>query len=78
MYSPNGQLISRTTIWTQAELDAPVPLLTYDTLSERLGAWPEWAIVAATSLALCLAIGQSVSARRQRRRPAAAPASPRP
>jgi apolipoprotein N-acyltransferase len=66
--APNGQLISRTGTWTQAELEARVPLLTHDTLAERLGAWPEWAIVAATTLALCFAIGQSVIARRQRRR----------
>jgi len=63
--APNGQLISRTSMWTQAELEARVPLLTYDTLSERLGAWPEWAIVAATTLALCFAIGQAGIARRQ-------------
>ncbi|MGD0700002.1 MAG: apolipoprotein N-acyltransferase, partial [Trebonia sp.] len=66
--APNGQLISRTSMWTQAELEARVPLLTYDTLAERLGAWPEWAIVAATTLALCFAIGQANTARRQRRR----------
>ncbi len=66
--APDGQLISRTTMWTQAELEARVPLLTYDTLAERLGAWPEWAVVAATTLALCFAIGQANIARRQRRR----------
>jgi apolipoprotein N-acyltransferase len=63
--APNGQLISRTAMWTQAELEARVPLLTYDTLAERLGAWPEWAIVAATTLALCFAIGQAANARRR-------------
>ena len=45
--APDGQLISRSGMWTQAELEARVPLLTYTTLAERLGAWPEWAIVAA-------------------------------
>ena len=75
--APDGQLISRTGMWTQAELEARVPLLTYDTLAERLGAWPEWAIVAATTLALCVAIGQANIARRHRRRLArsATPAS---
>jgi apolipoprotein N-acyltransferase len=68
--APDGHLISRTTMWTQAELEARVPLLTHDTLAERLGAWPEWAIVAATTLALCLAIGQATIARRHRRRTA--------
>jgi apolipoprotein N-acyltransferase len=66
--APGGQLISRSGMWTQAELEARVPLLTYTTLSERLGAWPEWAIVAATALALSLAIGQASTARRRRTR----------
>ena len=65
--APDGQLISRSGVWTQAELEARVPLLTYTTLAERLGAWPEWAIVAATALALCLAIGQATAARRRSR-----------
>jgi apolipoprotein N-acyltransferase len=66
--APGGQLVSRSGTWTQAELEARVPLLTYSTLAERLGAWPEWAIVAATSLALCVAIGQAAAARRRRTR----------
>jgi apolipoprotein N-acyltransferase len=66
--APDGRLISRSAMWTQAELEARVPLLTYTTLAERLGAWPEWAIVAATSLALGLAIGQASTARRRRTR----------
>jgi len=67
--APNGQLIARSGMWTQAELEARVPLLTYTTLAERLGAWPEWAIVAATTLALGLAIGQAGAARRRRAQP---------
>jgi hypothetical protein len=35
-------------------------------MAERVGAWPEWVIVAATALALCLAIGQAVTSRRPR------------
>jgi apolipoprotein N-acyltransferase len=66
--APGGQLVSRSAMWTQAELEARVPLLTYTTLAERLGAWPEWAIVAATTLALCVAIGQASTARRRRTR----------
>jgi apolipoprotein N-acyltransferase len=66
--APGGQLVARSGVWTQAELEARVPLLTYTTLAERLGAWPEWAIVAATSLALCVAIGQASTARRRRTR----------
>ena len=65
--APDGHLISRSGMWTQAELEARVPLLSYTTLAERLGVWPEWAIVAATTLALCLAVGQARSARRRSR-----------
>jgi len=76
--APDGRLISRSGVWTQAELEARVPLLTYTTLAERLGAWPEWAIVAATTLALCLAIGQANAARRRRTRSDNATAPVRP
>jgi apolipoprotein N-acyltransferase len=70
--APNGQLITKSGVWQQAELEARVPLLTYSTLAERLGAWPEWAIVAATSLALGLAITQAAAARRRQRGPRSA------
>jgi apolipoprotein N-acyltransferase len=76
--APDGHLISRSGMWTQAELEARVPLLSYDTLSERLGAWPEWAIVAATALALGVAIGQANIARRRRRRLTTPPLQPQP
>jgi apolipoprotein N-acyltransferase len=65
--APNGQLISRTGTWTQAELEARVPLLTSDTLEERVGAGPEWAIVAATALAFLFAAAQAAAAARRRR-----------
>ena len=64
---PDGQVTQRTGLWTQAEIEARVPLLTYQTLAERVGAWPEWVIVGATALALCLASGQAVAARRRQR-----------
>jgi len=65
--APDGQLMTTSGVWTQAELEARVPLLTYTTLADRLGAWPEWAIVAATTLALGLAIAQTGAARRRQR-----------
>ncbi len=52
-------MIERSGLWQQAELEARVPLLTYQTLAERVGAWPEWVIVAATALALGLAAAQA-------------------
>ncbi len=70
--TPNGRVTQRTGLWTQAEIEARVPLLTYQTLAERAGAWPEWAIVAGTSLALGLAIAQAAASRRRQRRPGSA------
>jgi apolipoprotein N-acyltransferase len=65
--TPDGQVTQRTGLWQQAEIEARVPLLTHQTLAERAGAWPEWAIVGATALALCLAAGQAAASRRGRR-----------
>jgi apolipoprotein N-acyltransferase len=65
--APDGQVIERSGLWQQAELEARVPLLTYQTMAERVGAWPEWVIVGGTALALCLATARAVAARRQQR-----------
>jgi apolipoprotein N-acyltransferase len=65
----DGRVIVRSGLWQQAELEARVPLLTTDTLAERVGAWPEWAIVALTSLAVAVAIAQAGTARRRARGP---------
>jgi apolipoprotein N-acyltransferase len=76
----NGQVIERSGLWQQAELEARVPLLTYQTMAERVGAWPEWVIVAATALALCLAAAQAAASRagasQRGRRSADSPAGP--
>jgi len=66
--APDGQVVSRTGVWQQAELEERVPLLSYTTLADRVGAWPEWAIVALTALALVRAISQAAIARRRERR----------
>jgi apolipoprotein N-acyltransferase len=73
--APDGRVIERSGLWQQAELQARVPLLTYQTMAERVGAWPEWVIVGATALAVCLAAAQAVAARR---RPRAARSADRP
>jgi apolipoprotein N-acyltransferase len=65
--TPDGQVTQRTGLWQQAEIEARVPLLTHQTLAEQVGAWPEWAIVGATALALCLAAGQAAASRLGRR-----------
>jgi apolipoprotein N-acyltransferase len=65
--TPHGQVTQRTGLWRQAEIEARVPLLTYQTLAERAGAWPEWVIVGATAIALCLAAGQAAASWRRQR-----------
>ena len=54
--APDGRLILRSGTWQQAELEARVPLITYPTLADRAGPWPEYVIVATTAAALALAV----------------------
>jgi apolipoprotein N-acyltransferase len=70
--APDGHLITSSGTWQQAELEARVPLLTGTTLANRLGAWPEWAIVAATALALGLAAARGGASWRRQRGPRSA------
>jgi apolipoprotein N-acyltransferase len=65
MIGPDGQVLERSGLWQQAELEARLPLLTHQTMAERAGAWPEWAIVAATALALGLATARAAAGRRR-------------
>jgi apolipoprotein N-acyltransferase len=64
--SPSGALIAHSGVWQQAILDAPVPLVSYRTLADRVGAWPEYILVLVTVLALGFAV---VTLRRRRNRP---------
>jgi apolipoprotein N-acyltransferase len=52
--APNGHLITSSGTWRQAELEAKVPLLGYTTLADRVGPWPEYAIVGLTLAAFAL------------------------
>ena len=61
--APDGALIARSGIWRQAILDARVPLVSYRTLADRVGAWPEYVIIMLTALALARAV---LSSRRRR------------
>jgi len=75
--APDGSLIAGSSIWRQAVLDARVPLVTYRTLADRVGAWPEYVIVLLTLLALAWAGAGAWgerAARAARRREAAGPA----
>jgi apolipoprotein N-acyltransferase len=63
--APDGQLITSSGTWQQAELEARVPLLSYTTLADRVGPWPEYVIVVLTVAALAYAaIRQQASRRR--------------
>ncbi len=64
--SPSGALIEHSGVWRQAILDARVPLVSYRTLADRVGAWPEYVLVLVTVLALGFAV---VTLRRRRNRP---------
>jgi apolipoprotein N-acyltransferase len=64
--SPSGALIAHSGVWQQAILDARVPLVSYRTLADRVGAWPEYVLVLVTVLALGFA---ALTLRRRRNRP---------
>jgi apolipoprotein N-acyltransferase len=60
---PDGHITQQTGLFTPAALVATVPLRTTTTLADRLGAWPEWVMVAAGLVAL--AFGIATIARRR-------------
>ena len=57
--APDGALIAHSGVWQQAILDARVPLVSYRTLADRVGAWPEYVIIMLTVLALAWAVVRS-------------------
>ena len=57
--APDGALIAHSSVWQQAILDARVPLVSYRTLADRVGAWPEYVIIMLTVLALAWAVVRS-------------------
>jgi apolipoprotein N-acyltransferase len=59
--APSGAVIAQSGIWRQAILEERVPLVSYRTLADRVGAWPEYVLVLVTVLAL----GFSVALRRR-------------
>jgi len=66
--APDGAMIAHSGVWRQAILDARVPLVSYRTLADRVGAWPEYVIIMLTVLALAWAVAGS-RFRRERARP---------
>ncbi len=61
--APSGAIIEHSGVWRQAILDARVPLVSYRTLADRIGAWPEYVLVLATVLAFGFGV---VTLRRRR------------
>ena len=64
--APDGALITRSGVWREAILEARVPLVSYRTLADRVGSWPEYLLVVLTVLALGWAV---VRSRPRRARP---------
>jgi apolipoprotein N-acyltransferase len=72
--APDGSLIAHTRTWQRAVIEARVPLLTGDTLAQRLGEWPELALSALAAAALAWAVtAAALQRRRSRRDPSAVP-----
>jgi apolipoprotein N-acyltransferase len=68
--APNGTLVARTGTWRQAILESRVPLLHTITLADRVGAGPEYLIIALTVGAFgWAAYGSAVAWRRRRSQP---------
>jgi apolipoprotein N-acyltransferase len=54
--APDGQVLTHSGMWQQAILETRVPLVTYRTLADRVGQWPEYVIIAFTVASLLLAL----------------------
>ncbi len=67
--APDGRIITSSGIWQQAELESSVPLITYTTLAERVGQWPEYVITALTVLAAGYAAARAFRRPRRPRGP---------
>jgi apolipoprotein N-acyltransferase len=67
--APDGRLIAHSGVWQRAILDARVPLVSYRTLASRVGAWPEYLIIALTVLAFGWAVLRTPRPRRGRPEP---------
>ena len=64
--APDGALIAHSGTWQRAILDARVPLVSYRTLADRVGSWPEYVFSLLTVVAMGLA-GYTAWAGRRRR-----------
>ncbi len=62
--APDGSMLTSTHIWTRAEIEARVPLISSDTLSDRLGGWPEAILAWGTFAVLAFVIVREFRRRR--------------
>jgi apolipoprotein N-acyltransferase len=62
--APDGRLLAHSGTWQRAVLEARVPLVSQRTLADRIGVWPQTAIVALTLLAFAWAVVAAVRRRR--------------
>jgi apolipoprotein N-acyltransferase len=66
--APSGQLITASGLWRRAILESQVPLITYRTLADVVGGWPETVIALLTMAGLGVAVvKRSARAVRSRR-----------
>jgi apolipoprotein N-acyltransferase len=54
--APDGQVLTHSGMWQQAILETRVPLVTYRTLADRVGQWPEYVIIAFTVASFLFAL----------------------
>lgn len=79
LVAPNGDVLDRTRVFTPAILDVRVALRDPLTIADRVGAWPEWVLVAIAVIGVGIATRQERSRRRRARglnAPQASTASP--
>jgi apolipoprotein N-acyltransferase len=62
--APDGHLIQKSGTWRQAILEARVPLVSYTTLADRVGPWPEYVIILLTAAAVIAAAAGSIHKRK--------------
>lgn len=65
--APDGHLIQKSGTWRRAILEAKVPLITYTTLADRVGPWPDYVITVLTAVAFAVsAVSAAYPALRRR------------
>jgi apolipoprotein N-acyltransferase len=66
LIEPDGKLAAKSGTWRQAALETKLPLVSYTTLADRVGPWPEYVIAVLTALAAAIAAAAAIRGRRSR------------